>query len=258
MNTTPNVGPLTHEVWQRPFVKAHQEWCDEFVVELRLLDVPGPVIGDHLGEVETHCRATGDTPDEAFGEPVAYATQIAQATDKQPVSGVGKITILSAAQVAALLVGTAAVPSWTRGEDLTYNVVQVGLLGLFVLVLLCLPKLIRPLVRHPWAVGLPLVGGLPLLALGAAFSAGLELPVALVLPAAPMAIGLFVAVLVLAWAEYRELVRDLDADLVTSPLSPEPGTPETSRSPQPWTTLLPAFLMPLTYLILATLGWLFA
>jgi hypothetical protein len=258
MNTTPNTQPLSQEVWQRPFVKAHQDWCDDFVVELRLIDVPGSVIGDHLGEVETHCAATGETPDEAFGEPAAYATQIAQATDTQPVSGVGRITVLSAAQVAALLVGTAAATTWARGEDLTYNLVQVGLLGLFVLVLLLLPKLMGPLMHHPWTVGIPLVCGTPLLALGSAFSAQLELPVALVLPAAPMAIGLFVVVLVLAWGEYRELSRDLDTDLVTSPLVPEPGTSETAAIHQHWITVLPAFLMPMTYLVLATFGWLFA
>ena len=228
MNTTPNTQPVSHEVWQRPFVKAHHDWCDDFVVELRLIDVPGPVIGDHLGEVETHCSATGETPEEAFGEPAAYATQIAQATDTQPVSGVGRITVLSATQVAALLVGTAAATTWARGEELTYNLVQVGLLGLFVLVLLCLPKLFRPLMHRPWAVGIPLVCGTPLLALGSAFSARLELG------------------------------RDLDADLVTSPLSPEPGTSETAGIHQHWVTILPAFLMPMTYLVLATFGWLFA
>lgn len=62
MNPTSRTRPTSHEVWQRPFVQAHRTWCDDLVVELRLLDVPGPVIGDRLAEVETHCGATGETP----------------------------------------------------------------------------------------------------------------------------------------------------------------------------------------------------
>lgn len=258
MNTTPRIQAPSREVWQRPFVKAHQKWCDDFVVELRLLDVPGPVIGDRLGEVETHCVATGDTPADAFGDPVSYAAQIAQESATEPVSGVWKITVLSAVQVLAMMVGTTAVTDWAQGEDLSYNIAQVGFLALFVLALLCLPKIISPLVRHPWAVGVPLAFGLPLLGVGAAFSGQFDLPVVLDLPAALMAMGLFAVVVILAWLEYRELAGDLDDNLVTSPLSPAPGVPATSGNRRRWIAILPACLIPLAYLVLAAFGWIFA
>ena len=258
MNTVPHPHAPAREVWQRPFVRSHRSWCDDFVVELRLRAVPGPVIGDRLGEVETHCAATGDTPTEAFGDPVAYAARIAEEGGTEPVSGVWTVTLLSAAQVVALLVGTAAVTAWARGESLAYDVVEVGFLGVFVLVLLCLPRLVRPLVRHPWAVGGPLAVGVPLLALGAALSDRWDLPVALVLPSAPVAVGLFVAVLGLAWWELRELARGLGDDLVTSPLPPEAGSPAGEGTLRRWTVLLPACMIPVTYPVLAAFGWMLA
>ncbi|MUN62839.1 hypothetical protein GMA12_06745 [Kocuria sediminis] len=258
MNAVPHPHAPAHEVWQRPFVRTHRSWCDDFVVELRLRAVPGPVIGDRLGEVETHCAATGDTPAEAFGDPAAYAARIAEEGGTAPVSGTWTVTILSAAQVVALLVGTAAVTAWARGETLAYNVAQVGFLGLFVLVLLCLPRLVRPLVRRPWAAGVPLAGGIPLLALAAALSDRWDLPVALVLPSAPVAVCLFVAVLGLAWWEFRELARGLGDDLVTSPLSPEAESPAGEGTRRRWTALLPAGMIPVAYPVLAAFGWMLA
>lgn len=49
----------SHEAWKRAFVRAHQKWCGAFMTELRLAEVPGPQIGDHLAEVETHCIGSG-------------------------------------------------------------------------------------------------------------------------------------------------------------------------------------------------------
>lgn len=157
-----------------------------------------------------------------------------------------------------MLVGTTAVTDWARGEELTYNVVQVVLLGLFVLVLLGLPVILRPLVHHPWAVGVPLFVGLPLLTVAAALSTRFDLPVVLLIPSAPVAIGLFVVVVVLARFEHRELARDLHDDLVTSPLSPQGDAPAVGRHPRCWTNLVLTGMIPLAYIALAVLGWVFA
>lgn len=68
MSTAPESLADDHDVWQRPFVRLHRRWCDDFVLELRLRDVPGARIGDHLAEVESHCIETGTDPEEAFGD----------------------------------------------------------------------------------------------------------------------------------------------------------------------------------------------
>ncbi|MGK7224126.1 hypothetical protein ACSNO4_15200 [Kocuria flava] len=255
MNADARTRPLSAEVWQRPFVRAHHRWCEDLVLELRLRDVPGPVIGDRLGEVESHCTAAGETPEEAFGDPAAYAVGIAEESPRRPASGVRRITALSAAQVAALLVGTAAARPWARGEDLAHNAVQAGLLGVFVLLLLTLPRILGPLVRRPWAVGLPFAVAVQLTGLGAALAGHLDLPAAVSLPAAPVAVGLFPVVLVLAWAAYRELVRGPGDDAVLSPLPPQPGTADRGAGGRRWSTALTAAMLPVAYLVLAAFGW---
>lgn len=258
MNTTPHTEARSREVWQRPFVKAHQKWCDDFVIELRLRDVPGPVIGEHLGEVEAHCGETGETPTEAFGDPTDYARQIDEDGSPERVSGTWKITILSAAQVLAMLVGTAAVTPWARGEQLSYNAVQLACLGLFLLALLSLPQLLSPLIRHPWAVGVPLSALVPLVAVGAAASDRLGLPALLTLPAPVLAVGLFVVVLVLAFVEHRELARDLDDDLVTSPFAAVAQAPQAGGKRRWMAVLVPSCLIPVGYLVLAAFSWIYA
>ena len=258
MNTSAPVQPLPQEVWQRPFVKAHRKWCDDFVVELRLRDVSGPVIGERLGEVERHCAEAGETPSEAFGDPTDYATRIDEDTSPDRVSGVWKIAALSSAQALAMLVGTTAVPAWARGESLTYNAVQLICLGAVLLLLLSLPLLLRPLLRHPWAFGLPLIAAVLLGVGGAALTGQSDLPPVLQLPAPAVAVGLLLVILVLAWAEYRELASDGENDLVISPLTPAPGLADTTSRRGRWTAVLPAGLIPATYLVLATVTWLTA
>jgi hypothetical protein len=53
------------------------DWRDAFVLRARMRDVPGERIGEALAEVEAHCAESGETPDEAFGDPVAYAQTLA-------------------------------------------------------------------------------------------------------------------------------------------------------------------------------------
>jgi hypothetical protein len=48
-------------------------WRDKVVVELRKREVSGDEIGDILAEAEQHIRESRETPEEAFGNPAAYA-----------------------------------------------------------------------------------------------------------------------------------------------------------------------------------------
>ncbi len=54
-----------------------RQWTDAFVVKLRLLNVPGGRIGDAIAEIETYCADAGEPPEEAFGDPEAYAVSLA-------------------------------------------------------------------------------------------------------------------------------------------------------------------------------------
>ncbi len=63
---------------------ADPRWVDAFVVELRLLEVPGPLIGDHLATVEEHLAETGEDVHEAFGDPRGYARALGPAGPRSP------------------------------------------------------------------------------------------------------------------------------------------------------------------------------
>lgn len=59
---------------------AGRRWADEFIIEQRLLDVPGDRIGDALITIEDHLRESGESADEAFGDPKDYARELAEAS----------------------------------------------------------------------------------------------------------------------------------------------------------------------------------
>jgi hypothetical protein len=51
-------------------------WRDALIAELRLRDVPGDRIGEALAEVDAFCDDSGQTPPEAFGDPITYAKSL--------------------------------------------------------------------------------------------------------------------------------------------------------------------------------------
>src|SRR5690625_7170835 len=53
MHTPSDGGPVaSQDAWRLPFVKQHQQWCDDFVIELRMRVVTGAVISDLLNDVQ--------------------------------------------------------------------------------------------------------------------------------------------------------------------------------------------------------------
>ena len=52
------------------------EWAEAVLLELRLLGVDGTRIGAALAEVDSHCVESGQTAEESFGDPVAYARRL--------------------------------------------------------------------------------------------------------------------------------------------------------------------------------------
>jgi hypothetical protein len=67
-----------------------------------------------------------------------------------------------------------------------------------------------------------------------------------------------VVVLVLAWIEHRELARDVEVNLVTSPLDTPTGQPAATARHRRWVPIASACLVPAAYLAFAALGWLTA
>jgi hypothetical protein len=71
---TPSAAPSAGTTSRAPHVE--EKWAEAFVIELRLLDIPGDALGDALAEVESHCAESGESAAEAFGDPVAYARSL--------------------------------------------------------------------------------------------------------------------------------------------------------------------------------------
>ncbi|NKE09357.1 MULTISPECIES: hypothetical protein [Kocuria] len=263
MNTTEHHNParsgVSAQVWDRPFYKGHKSWCDDFVMELRLMDVPGDVIGDRLAEVEAHCAESGETPDEAFGEPVAYAKTVGAESPKESAGGLWATAALSVGQVLALLVGTRAAGAWAAGESVAYNAVQVLCLALAAAVLVLLPVALRFLLQRPLLTGLPYFASFMALALGAVLAGELDLPALITAPAALVTVGLFVVTVVLGWVSYRDLSSSQDP--VTSPLSAF-GTATSAEGKAAGgsrgVALLMAVVFPVFYVLLSVVSWLTA
>lgn len=65
-------------------------WLNRFAAELRLRGADGAQTGEALAEVEAHVADSGQTPQEAFGDPRAYAESVLpreRALDRRPVIG---------------------------------------------------------------------------------------------------------------------------------------------------------------------------
>ncbi len=250
MDTTSDGRPAaSHEAWHRPFVRQHQRWCDDFVLELRMRDVPGQVIGDRLAEVEAHCAESGQPPEAAFGDATAYARLLDEQAAPPRTSGPWAVAGVAAAKVLALIVGTTAAGAWADGEPLSYNGAQLTGLAVFLVVILSLPRLVRPLVQRPWLVGVPLVIVASAAVASSVVAGRLDLPALLSLPPAVVTVGLFVVVVALSLVEYR-LLND-EGDPVVSPLTPPADAHARS---QRWLPLLLAALVPVAYVALSAVA----
>lgn len=84
------------------------EWRDAFVLRARMRDVPGERIGEALAEVEAHCAESGETPDEAFGDPVAYAQTLADQLAPEIRAGGQRLSWARTALAGMSLIGAIA------------------------------------------------------------------------------------------------------------------------------------------------------
>jgi hypothetical protein len=106
-----------------------QVWSDDLLLALRMREVPGARIGEVLAEVQSHVAETGEDPRAAFGEPRAYADEVADAlgTPRRGLGAllrsveVGDLTIALACGLASFLLAD-GLWSLGAGED--------GVLGL--------------------------------------------------------------------------------------------------------------------------------
>lgn len=139
------------------------DWSQAFLLELRLRGVDGRRIGAALAEVEAHCAESGESARSAFGDPEAYAADLAPT----PAPASPDLTRDAATLVlglAGMLLTLAAVGAWSSGTEveLTTGFLAVSALAVLgtVLVVRLADPLLRAVVKHWWVA--VVCGGVPL------------------------------------------------------------------------------------------------
>lgn len=236
-----------------------EDWADAFVLELRLLDVHGTVIGDALAEVDSHCADSGEGARETFGDPVEYARSLD--LPRMPDAGWrGLVPVLVpvGVQLAGMFAVSAAAGPLRHGEGVEVaagHAVGALVLGLALTALAVWADAIlrlfieRPVIAFFGFSAVIAVVVLPGAAVGLpGVMAGLAAPIATV--PAPVALGAGVLLLVVGcYLEIRR--RDTDADPVVDPRSaPEPEPTGWDRW-QRWSVAL----IPFWSVVLFALGW---
>jgi hypothetical protein len=144
-----------------------RRWTEAFVVEQRLLDVPGALIGDALATVESHVRESGESAQETFGDARTYARAVAEVggSTRSPLLRAVTVLHIVLGLVGLLLVSRAAGAWFAESEVpvLVGDLVVGAVLAVLVGVLMSVPSaVLRLLVERRWlAPVLPvvLIGG---------------------------------------------------------------------------------------------------
>lgn len=232
-----------------------QKWANDFVLELRLRDVPGSVIGAALAEVDAHCADARQGAREAFGDPRVYAQSLEFAPD---AAGHGSVVALTRRRLAGTVVASGVgvlgmlATLWgdfglrhDRGVAITVGMlVTLGiLLACFVGLVLAFDAVVAAVARRPLVVVSVMVG---FMLMWVAFLVFLPMEIG-VLPAPPT-IGVGVVLLVIsALAQYRD--ARVTADPVTGPREID-GLGGDARPQSPRTAaLLAALLLPVATLV---------
>ncbi|GAA2719454.1 hypothetical protein [Cellulomonas aerilata] len=196
-------------------------WAEAFVLELRLADVPGSAIGAALAEVASHCAESGETPEDAFGEPVAYARSLTLPTTPPPAPPSPVTAVPWVVQTLGLLGLATAAPSLVAGDPVDVTTGHVAAVVLLTAGLVALQRwgaqVLRLVVRHPVLAWLALMAQLGVMV---AVFLLLDGVVAQVPAAGAMAVSavVLVAGTVAVLAALRRV--DLADDPVTTPLAP--------------------------------------
>lgn len=197
--------------------KASRAWLDEMATELRLRNTRGTAIGDAIAQVETYCADSGQSPQEAFGDPREYAQSLAfPPREQEHTSAAGWSKLLVPVAIGLLGVGptrqvvTAAIkhtPVQISWGDLGAAIALVVVVAITALSLRAVVQ--RPLVAAPlFGLAVVGIGLLPVLVTRVAFTMPLWLGIAL------MAVALGLSVVL------QRLSRDQE-DPIVDPRAPK-------------------------------------
>lgn len=131
----------------------HKTWIDDLVLELRLRDVKGDVIGDVVASVEQHVAESGETPLEAFGDPREFGRDLDFREDqlvKNRIDARGWLRIGGSvlAGLTAMILVTPVVTAHRLGRDAGVSWGDLATIGIFLFTLALFAVAFGPLVRR--------------------------------------------------------------------------------------------------------------
>jgi hypothetical protein len=131
-----------------------EAWADSLLLELRLLGVAGDRIGEAVSEVESHCTESGQSAQEAFGDPVEYAQSLQlQAAARSSTQAILLSVTTILVQVLGMSLLDWSFDDWIGGEQLELTVGRLVSSTAYLLAVVALARFIDPLlrrlVRHP-------------------------------------------------------------------------------------------------------------
>lgn len=232
MRRTPIPRSTRHSLEREVAPHVEPEWAEAMLLELRVRGVAGPRIGAALAEVDSHCAESGQSAEDAFGDPAAYARHLElPAEDDVSARALIRSAVPTLVQVLGMLLLLPSFAAWREGTAVEATAGMLVSLGLLLLLLTAAVRwvdlVLRTVVRRPvvaWLAGMT-----PL----ALFVAAQLLLSAVVLRApAAWAMGLAVVLLVAgtAWSAIRQRLDRADA--VVAPLATpdrRPGVPVLAR-----------------------------
>jgi len=232
MRRTPSPRSTRHSLEREVAPHVEPEWAEAMLLELRGRGIAGPRIGAALAEVDSHCAESGQTAEESFGDPAAYARRLElPAEDDVSPRALIRSAVPTLVQVLGMLLLLPSFAAWREDTAMEVTAGMLVSLGLLLLLLTAAVRgvdlVLRTVVRRPvvaWVAGLaPLV---------LFVAAQLLLPaVALRAPAAwAMVLAVVLLVAGTAWSAARQ--RPDQADAVVAPLATSgsrPGVPVLAR-----------------------------
>jgi len=120
-------------------------WIDRFVTQLTSQQVAADNIGKAVTDVRSHCADSGQSPQEAFGDPATYATTLA--AELPPASGQSAFPLRRIAALLPVTLGFAIVAVWFGAGSGNEAAVSVGQLLLVAVLVPAWVVLTSPWVR---------------------------------------------------------------------------------------------------------------
>ncbi|MDO5502063.1 MAG: hypothetical protein Q4G67_02705 [Actinomycetia bacterium] len=199
------------------------QWRDEFVLELRMLDIPGEVVGDALVVADSHVAESGRSAQEVFGDAKEYARATAASTSRRVDSSPDTWTIVgTVAGILGTVGAIGSVSAWLGDSAVT---VTLGALAGLVLLLALAgaflawsDQALRFILDRPVLA----VVGFATLPIAAAVGLGVLFQQPLFEMSAPILLG--VSVVLLAVNVSSSLVGGADEDRIVAPGESAPPT----------------------------------